>query len=173
MDHRNSGISRSLSHFIHHSQPQSKKTQMPTKLTVGVCRKKGLADFGSTGANCSLEIELDSNIMESPARFQEQARRAYAAARQAVDEELARHQGEAKTPLPSSTQPSANRRTESKPVATSKQIRAILTIAKKSGVNLSSLITARGADSLEQLSISDASSLIDELKGMIAESSRR
>ena len=33
---------------------------MPMKLNVGVSRKVGLPDYGSVGASCNLELELDS-----------------------------------------------------------------------------------------------------------------
>ena len=33
---------------------------MPLKLNVGVSRKVGLPDYGSVGASCNVEVELDS-----------------------------------------------------------------------------------------------------------------
>ena len=37
---------------------------MPMKLNVGVSRKIGLPDYGSVGASCNLELELDSSLLE-------------------------------------------------------------------------------------------------------------
>ena len=37
---------------------------MPMKLNVGVSRKVGLPDYGSVGASCNLELELESGLIE-------------------------------------------------------------------------------------------------------------
>ncbi len=37
---------------------------MPMKLDVGVTRKVGMPDYGSVGASCNLELELDSGLLE-------------------------------------------------------------------------------------------------------------
>ena len=37
---------------------------MPMKLNVGVSRKVGLPDYGSVGASCNLELELDSGMLD-------------------------------------------------------------------------------------------------------------
>jgi hypothetical protein len=37
---------------------------MPMKLNVGVSRKMGLPDYGSVGASCNLDLELDSGLIE-------------------------------------------------------------------------------------------------------------
>lgn len=61
------------------------------KLNVGVSRKVGLPDYSSAGASCNLELEIDQQVLEhSPEEFQARVRSVYTAARQAVEEELAR-----------------------------------------------------------------------------------
>lgn len=74
---------------------------MPLTLNVGLSKKIGLPDYGSHGASCHVELELDSHVLErDPAEFQQQARQAYAACRQAVDEELAREQAKPVAAVP-------------------------------------------------------------------------
>ena len=64
---------------------------MPMKLNVGVSRKIGLPDYGSVGASCNLEMELDAGLLEKDLDgFHAQIRGAYVAAHQAVHDELAR-----------------------------------------------------------------------------------
>ena len=61
---------------------------MPLKLSVGLSKKVGLPDYSSIGASCHVELEL---LDCGPNGFQAEAQRAFAACRQAVDDELAHH----------------------------------------------------------------------------------
>ena len=64
---------------------------MPLTLNVGLSQKMGLPDYGSLGASCHVELELGSHLLErNPEIFQQEVRAAFAACRQAVEEELAR-----------------------------------------------------------------------------------
>jgi hypothetical protein len=66
---------------------------MSVKLNVGVSRKVGLPDYGSVGATCNVEVELDGSLLKGDLEaFYAQVRHAYGAARQAVHDELARLQ---------------------------------------------------------------------------------
>jgi hypothetical protein len=70
---------------------------MPLKLNVGVSRKVGLPDYGSVGASCNLEMELDAGLLERDLEgFHARIRGAYVAAHQAVHDELARLQAPSK-----------------------------------------------------------------------------
>ena len=67
---------------------------MPLKLNVGLSKKIGQPDFGSLGASCHVEVELESSLLQTDLdAFQERAQRAFAACCQAVNDELARHRG--------------------------------------------------------------------------------
>ena len=66
---------------------------MALKLNVGVSRKVGLPDYGSVGASCNLELELDAGLLERDLdAFHARVRDVYVAAHQAVHDELARLQ---------------------------------------------------------------------------------
>ena len=66
------------------------------RLNVGTNRKIGQPDYGSAGASCNLELELDTTLFQDLDGLQQVVRRAYAACNQAVNDELARltHHGQ-------------------------------------------------------------------------------
>jgi hypothetical protein len=67
---------------------------MAMKVNLGLSKKLGLANFGSVGATCNLELEMDQSLLQSdPEGFQQRVRRIYAIAAQAVSDELARQAG--------------------------------------------------------------------------------
>jgi len=66
---------------------------MPMTLNVGLSRKLGLPDYGSLGASCNVTVELDAALLRDDLDgFHAQVRNAYTACRQAVQDELSRHQ---------------------------------------------------------------------------------
>jgi hypothetical protein len=164
---------------------------MPLKLNVGVSHKVGMPDYGSVGASCNLEMELDAGLIERDLDgFHTRIRGAYVAAHQAVHDELARLQapGE-KAAVASAPEPvqahsasaarngfsrnSGNRQSLHPPAdrssgpkaATQRQVKTIQTIARRQNADLAGLIRHEyQVRSPDQLTIRQASELIDRLK---------
>jgi hypothetical protein len=159
---------------------------VPLKLNVGVSRKVGLPDYGSVGASCNLELELDANLIERDLDgFHAQVRGAYVAAQQAVHDELSRLNAanapsrELPAPAPEPPQrpangqttgngqghrPPAGRSRTDKP-ATENQIKALRAIARRQNADLDGLIRDDyGVERPEDLTLRQASALIDMLK---------
>ena len=75
---------------------------MPVTASVSVSKKIGLPDYGSFGASCGVNFELDASTLDKdPAAFQHAIRNAYVAVSQAVSDELARQQDQS---VPSAVQ---------------------------------------------------------------------
>ncbi len=161
---------------------------MPLKLNVGLSRKIGLPNYSSLGASCHVELELDSALLHANRdAFQQQVRHAFTACQQAVHEQLA--QGDAGVReadprgiiVPPREGPAtavsagarANRPQGRMRPVTENQIRAIHAIANQQQVDLTALLSERfGVAHPEELSVRDASNLIDELNARVAAPSR-
>jgi hypothetical protein len=69
---------------------------MPLKLNVGVTRKIGMPNYGSAGASCFIEADVDGSLAPADLSvFQEEVQKAFEACRRAVTDELANHRGAA------------------------------------------------------------------------------
>lgn len=144
---------------------------MPTKLSVGFSKKVGTADYGSLGASCHVEFEIGVGLSPpDAAMFRQAAESAFRACRHAVEEQLAK-ESTAKTSAPESSGQNghANGRRystrSSGRQATPSQVRAIQAIADRNDVDLKSLLDERfHIEKPDDLSLADASRLIDDLK---------
>ena len=155
---------------------------MALKLNVGVTRKVGLPDYGSVGASCNVEVELDSALIDRDLdAFHARVRDVYVAAHQAVHDELARLQAPVEppreTPAPSARGVPNNQfavnghvdcstasRSRPRRPATENQVRAIRSIASRQHADLEGILRDHGVSRPEDLSIRQASELIDALK---------
>ena len=148
------------------------------KLNAGVSRKIGQPNFGSRGASVNIEMELDSGAVSDPEGLHRRIRKLFALARSSVDEELGmppNGNGSATTP------PAANGHNGYPPagngaagvgpnapppprLATPAQIATIHGICRRLGIDSQEQARQRFGGPVEQLTLADASSLIDELK---------
>jgi hypothetical protein len=142
------------------------------KLNVGFNRKAGEANYGSRGASVNLELELDSGLAGDPERLKERIRSLFLLAKASVDEELT--SGGSANGHPASPRQTASNgnghstrgRRDGTRSATASQVRALHAIADRQGIDLAEAVRARyGVDQPEAILITEASELIDELKG--------
>ena len=166
---------------------------MPLRLNVGVSRKVGLPDYGSVGASCNLELEVDAGLLERDLdAFHARVRDVYVAAHQAVHDELARLHAGAQAGPPehpradprpddraTRDRPETNGRRAEAPrgsgdrrpsdrAATAKQVAALVALARRAGADLEGLLRDEyGVTRPEQLSVPQASHAIDLLKATV------
>jgi len=144
---------------------------MPMKVSVGLTKKIGETNYGSRGASVNVELELESSLVGEPAKLQERIRQIFGIVRTSLAEELNGNghgagqnanttNGHAKTEGHGSNAGARQPR-----AATQSQVRAIHAIAKSQGIQLARLLRGRYQfDRAEELSIKQASELIDSLK---------
>ena len=144
---------------------------MPAKLNIGLSRKVGEANYGSRGASINLEVEVDSATLSEPQLLRDRVRSLYAMARQSVEDELQRPADDLPTDAAHSNgNGHANGNGhhaagQDGGTATQSQVRAIFAIARRQRLDPSSLVRDRfRVQRPEDLSIREASSLIDDLK---------
>jgi len=147
---------------------------MSMKLNVGLTRKIGLPNYGSLGAACYVEVELEQSLLfHSRESLQDRIEQAYLACRQAIDEELARS-GQGARPQGANPGSIGNGQTHTQSTngtpqssmrpATPRQIRAIEIMALRQRLDILALLERRFDKALlADLSRSEASHLIDEL----------
>ena len=135
------------------------------KLNVGVSKKIGESNFGSRGATVSLELEAESALVDQPERLRERVRTLFAMAKAAVDEEL---NGNAASNGNGHANNGNGHCRDGTRKATASQARALHVIADRHRVDLAGLLRQRfGVDTAGDLSITEASALIDEMKSPV------
>jgi hypothetical protein len=152
---------------------------MPLKLNVGASRKVADDHYGSRGASVNLEVEFDCGLIADPAKLQDRIRRLFALVRVSLAEELNA------PPKPPASNGSDSVAPANQPVngghrkngqqngsprlATPAQIKAIIGITNRLGIDLHEMLQERcRVERLEELSIKQASSLIDSLNSSSA-----
>jgi len=148
------------------------------KVSVGLSKKVGLPEYGSLGASCHVEVELDSALLQNDLeKFQQHVRRAYVACAQAVNEELTRsnghHPAPAQNPAPANSNgmngnghaaSNGNGSSNGQRHATTAQVKAIYGIARNQRLDVGQLMSQYGVNKPEDLDIKIASKVIENLK---------
>jgi hypothetical protein len=133
---------------------------MPLKLNCGFSKKVGEANYGSRGATVALELEVEADLVASPQRLHERIRQLFRLAKESVEEEL-NGNGQATV----SAEGNGHQRQRPSRPATHSQVRAIHAISDRQRVDLPGLSQKRfQIEQPDGLSITEASTLIDELK---------
>jgi hypothetical protein len=142
---------------------------MAMKIHVGLQKKVGQPNYGSLGASCQIEFEMDSTLLESNMDgFHDRVNGAFLACRQAVNLQLRQQQSERDVESTTSIQKQIpERRPESQRggTVTPNQLKAIYGMARRQRIDLQKLVHERFDRYVpEDLTIREASELLDELK---------
>lgn len=139
---------------------------MPIRLNVGLTKKVGQENYGSKGASVNLELELDGALVQEPSKLKEKIGQMFAMCRSSLNDELNGGNGNGHgAPSVSKSNGTGNGSTQSKHrPATQSQIRAIQSICSNKGINLAGFLSDYGVEKAEDLSIKQASQIIDHLK---------
>ena len=146
---------------------------MPLSINVGLSQKAS-KDYQSTGVSINVAAELDQALLARPDQLQRQIGDLYAQAHQTLDGQMHRLAGTETPPARSTARTNgANGNGRSSAPMTASQRRAILAIAKRWDINVEYECRERFATALDELSVRQASDLIDHLKNSQPGSSTR
>jgi len=147
------------------------------KLNVGACRKVSDNHYGSRGGNVNIELELDSSLALDSQKLRDHIRKLFDLANASLSEEL---QGTAEPACVDETHHhrdganlngnGAGHAVSVAPVryATEKQILCIQGLARKHGVPVPELLKQAGVRVFNDMSVRQASQMIESLKGSSA-----
>ena len=144
---------------------------MPIKLNCGLSRKVADQNYGSRGASINVEVEVESSLAGNPTALKDRIKRIFGLVRDSLNEELngagkGQHGQNAQQPSSGASTGTGNGQKAPARAATQSQVRAIGAIAKRLRVNLDELLGQRfQVKRAQELSIKQASQLIDELNG--------
>lgn len=133
------------------------------KLNCGVSRKVGEPNYGSRGASVNVELELEGSAAQDTNVLQQKIRGLFAIAKTAVDEELDRTSAGTGTAATGHRNGAGNG--DARP-ATDSQLRAIRAISERLGLDPEAQARQQFHRGLSELSLPEASRLIDHLKGL-------
>jgi hypothetical protein len=147
------------------------------RLNVGASRKVSDNHYGSKGGNVNIEVEVDSSLVGDSAKLQAHIRHLFELARRSLTEELqannehvcvedSHHHRDGATLNGNG----AGNAVTVTPVryATEKQIICIQGLARKHGVPVPELLKQAGVRVFNDLSVRQASTMIESLKGSSA-----
>jgi hypothetical protein len=146
---------------------------MPLKLNAGLSRKVADGHYGSRGASVNVELELESSLIGEPAKLQERIRQLFGLVRTALTDELngnghvlsAEQADGPPHPAPATPDHSTSRNSGPRP-ATPSQVKAIYAIARSQHIDVGPFLMERHhVGRPDELTIQQASQVIDELKG--------
>jgi hypothetical protein len=140
---------------------------MPLRLNAGLSKKIGEQNYGSKGASVNVQMELDSSLIQEPAKLKERIAQLFTLVRSSLNDEL-NGNGNGHSPgngkaNGQAAQPAATSAPKVRP-ATQSQVRAIQTICRDKDINLTGLLSGYGVAKAEELNIKQASEAIDKLK---------
>ena len=146
------------------------------KLNIGFTRKVGEANFSSRGASANLEVEVESALVREPDRLQEKIDYLFGLAKASVDDQLngnGKPESNGRRDANGHAADSGQSRNGNGRSATQSQVRAIHAIASRKRIDLVVLLRDRfGVERPDDLTLRDASTLIDELKNGAAAGGR-
>ena len=149
---------------------------MPLTLQVGVSRKLGLPNYGSVGASCAAQVELEPLVLNELATLDSKIQAAFDVCRRAVENELARCEGGCGLPAQIPAQSSSAEMAKPPPpaggalapLATQRQLDFLYQLAHQiralGGQRLPLLAEQQFGKPLAELSTLEASRLIELLK---------
>ena len=147
------------------------------KLNVGACRKVSDNHYGSKGGNVNIELELDSSLALDSQKLRDHIRKLFDLANASLSEELQGTTESASVEESHYHRDGANlngngagNEVSVPPVryATEKQIVCIQGLARKHGIPVPELLKQAGVRVFNDMSVRQASAMIESLKGSIA-----
>ena len=146
------------------------------KLNVGACRKVSDNHYGSKGGNVNIELELDSSLALDSQKLRDHIRKLFDLANASLEEELQANNEPAcvdETHHHDGATLNGNGAGHAVSVvpvryATEKQIICIQGLARKHGVPVPELLKQAGVRVFNDMSVRQASAMIESLKGSSA-----